>query len=198
MADACPTRRAQTPLGCLARTPSPARRRTARQGASTALSNASISRPKLSDCLGVNESSTRSRAAVGLADNPSSQPTANLAVDTNSRLPAPPSLLPSRVLRERTAESGRQRSDGIDYPKFRHSLGGVAEWLNAALSKSVVRLIGVPGVRISPPPLHRGSPRRSVGDLSTTHRCTGHSDSVPAVHANSRQSIRGTCGFRRF
>jgi hypothetical protein len=29
----------------------------------------------------------------------------------------------------------------------------VAEWLNAALSKSVVRLIGVPGVRISPPPL---------------------------------------------
>jgi hypothetical protein len=33
--------------------------------------------------------------------------------------------------------------------------GGVAEWLNAALSKSVVRLIGVPGVRISPPPYLR-------------------------------------------
>jgi hypothetical protein len=41
--------------------------------------------------------------------------------------------------------------------------GGVAEWLNAALSKSVVRLIGVPGVRISPPPyLHRLLATRSM------------------------------------
>ncbi len=34
-----------------------------------------------------------------------------------------------------------------------HPPGGVAERLNAAVSKTVVRLIGVPGVRISPPPL---------------------------------------------
>lgn len=33
----------------------------------------------------------------------------------------------------------------------------MAEWLNAALSKSVVRLIGVPGVRISPPPSFRST-----------------------------------------
>ena len=37
--------------------------------------------------------------------------------------------------------------------------GGVAEWLNAAVSKTVVRLIGVPGVRISPPPFLAVFPR---------------------------------------
>ncbi len=34
------------------------------------------------------------------------------------------------------------------------SRGGVAEWLNAAVSKTVVRRLGVPRVRIPPPPLH--------------------------------------------
>ena len=39
---------------------------------------------------------------------------------------------------------------------FEPSPGGVAERLNAAVSKTVVRLIGVPGVRISPPPFSPG------------------------------------------
>ena len=34
------------------------------------------------------------------------------------------------------------------------SLGGVAEWLNAAVSKTVARLFG-PGVRILPPPIDK-------------------------------------------
>jgi hypothetical protein len=46
--------------------------------------------------------------------------------------------------------SSRHHDDRL---AFEVSPGGVAEWLNAAVSKTVVRLIGVPGVRISPPPL---------------------------------------------
>jgi hypothetical protein len=57
-------------------------------------------------------------------------------------------------------QSGAQRGRpchstivSMDALAFPRRPGGVAERLNAAVSKTVVRLIGVPGVRISPPPL---------------------------------------------
>jgi hypothetical protein len=45
----------------------------------------------------------------------------------------------------------------------------VAERLNAAVSKTVVRLIGVPGVRISPPPCPevKKTTAQSVGGFRT-------------------------------
>ena len=39
--------------------------------------------------------------------------------------------------------------------------GGVAERLNAVVSKTIVRLNGVPGVRISPPPFFVGFQREA-------------------------------------
>ena len=50
-----------------------------------------------------------------------------------------------------------------DHLAFGRRPGGVAERLNAAVSKTVVRLIGVPGVRISPPPLVMPNPPRLRG-----------------------------------
>lgn len=63
----------------------------------------------------------------------------------------------------------------------------MAEWLNAALSKSVVRLIGVPGVRISPPPL---------GRLAPPALAHSHSRSYPVARRDECRSPDGSADRR--
>ena len=91
------------------------------------------------------------------------------------RLPACSMSTTPGAARKRPAGSSvdSPRSSSVKLGRSRH--GGVAEWLNAALSKSVVRLIGVPGVRISPPPLsnRRKSWREQASYGSTKPKCGG-------------------------
>lgn len=69
--------------------------------------------------------------------------------------------------------------------------------MNAALSKSVVRLNGVPGVRISPPPLRslRLGLQQPSTNLGVSRRFRAWKGASPAVSGDSQRSI-GT-GARR-
>jgi hypothetical protein len=74
-----------------------------------------------------------------------------------------------------TTEGLREQLDHFD--------GGVAERLNAAPSKGVVRLIGVPRVRISPPPLRPPRTLLQAWRRSTTRWFRIDPDSSVTAHA---------------
>src|SRR5215208_4274152 len=61
----------------------------------------------------------------------------------------------------------------------RGTLGGVREWLNRAVSKTVVRVTPVPRVRIPPPPLSQ--PRQAFVKLVTVERARSRPGRPPVM-----------------
>ena len=94
------------------------------------------------------------------------------------RPPARVRRAPARLLRRSTALSR--------YPPGR-TPGGVREWLNRAVSKTVERVTPVPRVRIPPPPLQSRDPSRGCG-FRRARLC------VQAASSSPRRSSLLGCG----